>query len=110
VRTGGNTLSKSLTVGFFMAQIVLPNLKSLLFQSRNALPVSEDGERSALQQLPFCKLGSQIDSGFARLCSAVIEHAGESNMDDHFRTGLSVAMEDLLSHRRQCNVCNKGLR
>jgi hypothetical protein len=88
-----------------MAQIVLPNLKSLFFQPRNALPTSENGETSAIQQLPFCKLGSQIESGFARLCSAVIEHAGESNIDDHFKTALSVAMEDLLSHRRECTVC-----
>jgi hypothetical protein len=93
-----------------MAQIVLPNLKSLFSLPRNAVPTSENGERSALQQLAFCKLGSQIDAGFARLCSAVIEHAGESNVDDHFRTALSVAMEDLLSHRRECTVCKKTTR
>ena len=93
-----------------MAQIVLPNVRSLFSQPRNALPARENGERSALQELPFCKLGSQIDAGFARLCSAVIEHAGESNIDGHFRTALSVAMEDLLSHRRECTVCNKGTR
>jgi len=92
-----------------MAQIVVPNV-TLFSQPRNAFPTSENGERSALQQLPFCKLGSQIDAGFARLCSAVIEHAGESNVDDHFRTALSVAMEDLLSHRRECTVCKKTTR
>ena len=96
-----------LAVGFFMAQIVLPNIKSLFSQPRNASPTSENGERSALQELVFCKLGSQIDAGFARLCSAVIEHAGDPNIDDHFRTALSVAMEDLLSHRRECIVCKK---
>ena len=99
-----------------------PNVKSPFFKPRNAAAnrttyahdCGEDdpknSEKPAPQTLPFCKLGSQIDSGFARLCSTVIEHAGESNMDDHFRTGLKVAMEDLLSHRRECNVCNKGLR
>ena len=86
-----------------MAQIVLPNVKSLFSQSHN-------GERSALQQLAFCKLGSQIDSGFARLCSAGIEHAGESNIEDHFRTAVGGAMEDLLSHRRECIVCKKITR
>ena len=93
-----------------MAQIVFPNLKSLFSQPRDAVPTSENGERSALQQSAFCKLGSQIDAGFARLCSAVIEHAGESNIDDHFRAALRVAVEDLLSHRRECTVCNKGTR
>ena len=69
-----------------------------------------NSEKPAPQTLPFCKLGSEIDSGFARLCSAVIEHAGESNTDDHFRTALSAAMEDLPWHRRKCTICKKGTR
>ncbi len=69
---------------------------------------SEHREKSAPVESLFCKLGSQIDSGFARLCFTVIEHAGESNMDDHFRTALNAAMEELLEHRRECPVCNKG--
>ena len=59
-----------------------------------------NSEKPAPQTLPFCKLGSEIDSGFARLCAAVIEHAGEFNMDDDFRTALSAAMKDLPWHRR----------
>ena len=107
--TGSNPASKNLC----------PNVKSLFSKPRNAVAdgashasdsmvISGNGEKSAREELPFCKLGNQIDSGFARVCYTVAEHAGESNMDDHFRTALSAAMEELLWHRRECTVCGKG--
>ncbi len=74
----------------------------------HSLVTPEDSEKSGPpMDLFLCNLGSQIDSGFMRVCFATVEHAGEStsDMDNHFRTAVSAALEELLEHRRECPVC-----
>lgn len=64
-------------------------------------------EQLTSQEPVFCKTGYLIDVSFQRMCSVVVEHAGEPDMDNHFRDAVRDAMEEMLHHRRECPRCSR---
>ena len=72
-------------------------------------PSAGQNDARASQEPLFCKTGHLIDMSFQRMCSVVIEHAGEAEMDHHFREALQAVMEELLCHRRECAQCSRHL-
>jgi len=72
-------------------------------------PAAAQEEAPASQEALFCKPGHLIDLSFQRMSSVVVEHAGEPDMDDHFRGALQAVTEELLHHRRECARCSRHL-
>jgi hypothetical protein len=58
-----------------------------------------------LEEISPCEIATQLHLSFMRMCSAVVEHAYELEVQNEFRIAVHAHLEELLRHHRECPKC-----
>ena len=62
-------------------------------------------ETIALEEISPCEIATSLHLSFMRICSAIVEHAHELEVQNEFRVAVHADLEELLRHHRGCLKC-----